>query len=486
MIRDRKHGVVYTPEWLAEQTVDWAMPEKPMKMSICDPACGNGIFLEAVLRRTMQWTNTDEDKDKAQTTAETLKGYDTDNHAANKARAILEEMGGKKENVHTKCWFSQMRECGQRYDLIIGNPPYIRWQNMHEEERTAVREAGVHMHGSSDLYLAFMETALQALKPGGRLALVTPGSWLWSKAAQSLRQKIHKEHTLEKVIDFEGVNVFEDVRAYVVLNVITKGERQTTPTEVHIGRGQRRAGGTRKGWIQTKNTRWRALDEATRKILEQDEEQGVPLGTVADIRIGVQTLADDVYVFEAMGQSANGRTLCATLKKPRKHVEIESEILRPIIKAGKRNDTMKRAIIYPYTQDGTPISEHTLEYMFPKAHAWLSMHRTQLEARSKAPENGWYGYARASTARGMFDPQAVVARMNRKPWFRIIDDDTTGYYGGYGVRPHDRNKLERITEQLNSTRMERYIAATSRQFGNGWYDYSKQFIEGFPIHGPFK
>ena len=277
--------------------------------------------------------------------------------------------------------------------------------------------------------------------------------------------------------------MFKGTAAHVVVSVIAKrkrGGRARVPG--HIGQVGPRAHGPVKGWIDTAEAQWRAIDDTTRAMLARERREGVALASVATIRIGPQSLADEVYVLEALGNAGNGRVRCATLKGARTETEIESAIARPVIKAGRARERRRRVILYPYEGDGArPLEERVLRARFPRAMAWLDAHRERLDQRSKAGSGPWYGYARASTARGMFAPQVVTARMNLAPKFEPIDDEHTGYYGGYGVRPRDRARLGALTEQLNSVRMQRWIEATSRQFGKGWYDYSKQFIESFPI-----
>ena len=161
-MRDRRHGVVYTPAWLAEQTVDWALAgtrATPARVAV--PACGEGVFIESVARRIAH-------------AHARIEGFDTDAGACARARARLAATPGA--TVHQRCWLREARARPAHWDLIVGNPPYVRWQNMHEEERRAVRAAGITPRGASDLYLAFIETALDALAPGGRVAFVTRGA----------------------------------------------------------------------------------------------------------------------------------------------------------------------------------------------------------------------------------------------------------------------------------------------------------------------
>ena len=472
-MRDRRHGVVYTPKWLAEQTVEWALAGAVrVPATVAVPACGEGVFIESVARHL---------KGRLGAESTQIEGFDTNRGACERARERLRV--GVRAEVHQRCWLREARTRPGHWDLIVGNPPYVRWQNMSPQERRAVREAGVEARGASDLYLAFIESALDALAGGGRLAFVTPGSWLWSKAARGTRARVHGQHTLERVVDFEHLHVFKGTAAHVVVSVIAK--RRSSPghrAAGHTGEVGRGANAPRKGWIDTAQAQWRAMDDATRAALAHERGRGRALGEVAAIRIGAQSLADEVYVLEALGNAGSGRTRCATLKGPRRETEIETGLIRPVIKAGRAREGRRRVILYPYEGDAAaPLDEGVLRARFPWGMRWLDAHRARLDRRSKAGSGPWYGYARASTARGMFKRQAVTARISLRPNFEPIDDETTGYYGGYGVRPHDPARLGALTEQLNSARMRRWIEAGSRQFGQGWYDYSKQFIESFPI-----
>lgn len=107
----------------------------------------------------------------------------------------------------------------EQFDLIIGNPPYIRVHNLNENARKFTRG------GMADLFLIFFELGFECLKNGGELVFITPSSWLSSKAGLNLRQKIKEQKYLTQIIDFAHEKIFEKITTYSLISCFVKGKQ---------------------------------------------------------------------------------------------------------------------------------------------------------------------------------------------------------------------------------------------------------------------
>ena len=108
-------------------------------------------------------------------------------------------------------------------DFVIGNPPYVRHENIPEKEKHTYRKLFRTFTHRSDLYIAFYEKSLRILNKGGVLSFICSNRWLKNQYGLNLRELIGLHYELEEVIDLEGASPFEeDVLAYPAITTIRK------------------------------------------------------------------------------------------------------------------------------------------------------------------------------------------------------------------------------------------------------------------------
>lgn len=116
-----------------------------------------------------------------------------------------------------------------QFDLVVGNPPYVRIHNTQENLKTFA----FCQRGMSDLYIAFYEIGLQILKPTGKLCYINPSSMLQSQAASKLRTYITEKQMLVKVFNWQHKQIFSGKTTYSTIVLLNYQHRQAT-TEYHI------------------------------------------------------------------------------------------------------------------------------------------------------------------------------------------------------------------------------------------------------------
>jgi type I restriction-modification system DNA methylase subunit len=115
--------------------------------------------------------------------------------------------------VHPKAFdwevmFPEVFEQGG-FDVVVGNPPYIR-QEWIATYKPYWEETFQSYHGVADIYAYFFERGLQVLRNGGRLALITSGSWVRGNFGAPLRRYLSQNAALESIVDFGEFQPFED------------------------------------------------------------------------------------------------------------------------------------------------------------------------------------------------------------------------------------------------------------------------------------
>ena len=186
----KQRGDYPTPPWLVERVVANTVPEQLARRSITvlDPACGDGRFLLAAARRLHAAGAALEDV--------TLVGTDIDADAvATARRALAESPDCLDRNCRVERGDALAHDwAGARFDLIVGNPPYV------SQLAASTTRGGSSRHGGgpyADVAAEFVALAGRLVRPaGGRIGLVLPQSILSSRDAAVVRAELDRRATI--------------------------------------------------------------------------------------------------------------------------------------------------------------------------------------------------------------------------------------------------------------------------------------------------
>jgi type I restriction-modification system DNA methylase subunit len=124
---------------------------------------------------------------------------------------------------------SQGVQGGQGFDIVIGNPPYVRQESIKDDKPRYKPHYPHSYSGTADLYVYFYERSFQLLNPGGCLSFITSNKWFRAKYGADLRQYMATHTELRQIIDFGDEAVF-DALAYPTIVIATK---RATPISSH-------------------------------------------------------------------------------------------------------------------------------------------------------------------------------------------------------------------------------------------------------------
>ena len=218
-------GAFYSPNSLVEPMVTWAITRADQ--SVFDPSCGDGVFLAAAGRRLRELGA---DSRKA---AGLLHAVDLNPDAARYTRERLRSLGLPFENVRVASFFSlpppgDPAGSLQGVDLVIGNPPYIRYQEFsggaRQEALDRATKAGVQLNRLASSWAHFVAHTIPFLRPGGRLALILPAELIHTSYAAPLREHLRRSFAEVSVVSFRQA-VFPEVQEEVVL-LLASGKDQ--------------------------------------------------------------------------------------------------------------------------------------------------------------------------------------------------------------------------------------------------------------------
>ena len=233
-------GVVYTLPWTVEIILDLAgyTPDRRLsELVILEPSAGDGAFLRGIVRRLVESCRTH--GDKLSKTRDSIRAFEIDPRSAAGAveavEATLLELNVPTSEAASlaRAWVKtgDFLEAALGFpvaDFVVGNPPYIRLEEIPEAKAKLYREAFKRtMRGRADIYIAFYEAALMQLKPGGVCAFICADRWLLNDYGSALREYVTSgDFNIKYIVEAHDVQAFEaEVSAYPAITVIAREQQ---------------------------------------------------------------------------------------------------------------------------------------------------------------------------------------------------------------------------------------------------------------------
>jgi hypothetical protein len=392
------------------------------------------------------------------------------------------------------------------FDIIIGNPPYVRIQTLARDQVAFFNQHYASATGNYDIYILFVERALQLLKPGGILGFILPHKFFQSAYGKGLRKLIAVQKCLMEVVNFRDNQIFEGSSTYTCLLFLQKNgaksfkyaevSRLTDPAKQLQIVGEHEVYNDQDtqvsklhlGAVSSEPWHFRSGHQAG--LLERLKEKGETLeGLTERIFQGLKTSADDVYILDFIGHKKE--TVIAYSKALEKEIELESEIAKPLIKGGQMRRYLivepEKVIVFPYrASELIPKKEYQDRY--PKCWEYLLENKRTLENREdgKMKGDGWYRYGRNQALDVIRLPKIITPDLATSASY-CYDAEGTYYFtggtaGGYGIIPRDHINPKYLLGLLNSRLVNWFLHQVSTTFRGGYFSYEARFVKQLPIH----
>lgn len=216
---DKLRGGYYTPNEIAKFITKWAV--RSSADMVLEPSCGDGSFLDAVCNRLKELGSSTESI-KSQ-----VLGIELDPSEAQKASKY-------NATVINEDFFTFYRSKEARYDVIVGNPPFIRYQNFNEEFRTIALKLmqmhGFHPNKLTNIWLPFLLLSCKALKSEGRIGMVIPAELFQVDYAAEARCFLSEFFDSLILVTFKEL-VFDGIQQEVILLL---GERKSEQKGIRV------------------------------------------------------------------------------------------------------------------------------------------------------------------------------------------------------------------------------------------------------------
>lgn len=204
---EKLRGGFYTPRAIAEFVLRWGI-NGSSDSDILEPSCGDGVFLEELSEHDLKYKS--------------ITAIELDEIEAEKANKIpLANKQVINSDFHTFC-----NNTSQRFDLIVGNPPYIRYQFFDRQQQIEAADifikAGLNYSKLTNAWVSFVVGSSLLLKEkGGKIGFVLPAEVLQVSFAKQLRNFIAHFYNKINIISFEKL-VFPNIQQEVVLLLCEK------------------------------------------------------------------------------------------------------------------------------------------------------------------------------------------------------------------------------------------------------------------------
>ena len=505
---NRQLGGVYTPQYFASFFARYLRGKFPgdqfLRVSVADPACGSGIFLRSVMEQKLLSVSFPDTQDSSSVASafDSLFGVDVDRNAASAAGLSLAllhlaALGKLPESVPVVQGDSIggsafLSESPGSFDAVIVNPPFVRTELQSDEVRRAISErVGKVVKGKLDTYHAFLFASIEALRPGGFACFVVPQPLLTSDNLKPLRDWILDQTWVHLIADLSAIHIFRSSVYVALLVVQKKGESESQFPPLSVIRCQRDVGLALDDFLDGHyrrtpsysifGARQESLSRPTWSVPLPEEaslldklESFPRLGDAANVRQGVITGADDVFVLDSREVPPN-----------------EEAVYRPFLpermigRYALPEDTGKK-VFYPFV-DGVPVDASQMERDFPVTWDRINQHRDKLSSRASARRSpsGWWQPSRPRSPDRILVPKVVVPKICLVPRFGV---DLSGQWvvshsplvsvrSGAG----DESQLLLLAAVLNSSVAAWYIDLQGRKFQHGYSELTVSLLRRMPI-----
>ena len=391
--------------------------------------------------------------------------------------------------------FGEIMENGG-FDIVIGNPPYVRIQAMKEWAPVEVEFYKGHYSAASkgnyDIYVVFVEKGLSLLSKRGRMGFILPHKFFNAQYGKPLRRLLAEGKYLSHIVHFGHQQVFEGATTYTCLLFLSKEIGKACIVEkVNDLSEWQSTGQSITGKVATnkiKEAEWNFAIGENAALFERLANMPIKLGDIAHIFVGTQTSADDVFVLDEC--KITEKSIFGMSKSLGKQVKIETGSARPFLRGKqiRRYEAPKTAsyLLCPYEildNSCRLLTTAEIENKFPLTFAYLKENKSTLTAREKGKFKGanWYafGYPKSMT---LFQKQKIIVPdYNNVASFTF---DTAGHFykTGYGILVKDAflSPLY-ILGLINSPLLFKYLVSIGTSLRGGYVRFWTQFIEQLPI-----
>ena len=455
-----QHGDVFTSPEVVSYMLDlvgYTANKDLSKTSILEPSCGEGEFVIEIVRRL--WESSRRFGFDGKTAfLSNVFAYDIDEAKITSCCGRIEELGLSfplDGNIRQSDFLTaDIRS----FDIVVGNPPYIRYEQIPAELLSHYKQQFHTFHYRADLYILFFEKTLRHLNPGGRHCFICSNRWLKNEYGKKLRGWITQSFRMESIVSLEkATDAFqEDVLAYPAITLISNAKpgstfsfsELTTISQLGENVGTLLPVPDSADWSSVFN---RVQCDDT---LVTIEEMGFMVG------IGVATGADAIFISKDFPS------------------KVEKELLLPALNArdvsGNRLQWSGQYLLNPYKPNGELINLED----YPLAAAYLLSHREALQSRHVAKKNPrkWYKTIDRIVPTLKDSPKVLLPDISGNQLIFVDDGKFYPQHNLYYITGGSLRQLQLLSAMLMSDYVKSQLLSITNCMNGGYPRWQSQYL----------
>ncbi|WP_226956503.1 Eco57I restriction-modification methylase domain-containing protein [Staphylococcus succinus] len=400
-----------------------------------------------------------------------------------------------------------------KFDVIIGNPPYLNIEDM--KNTTPIDEFNVYkskfttVNKQFDKYFLFAEISLKLIKNNGQVVLLIPNKFFNVGSAENLRKFIQQNNSINEIIDFGHHQIFDDVINYVSIvkfsdfndsKFIYRNVKEINKRELETNKLQ-------YDLSTLKNSHWfLTIDEQKLKLFNTSMKKFPNILNSINVFNGIQTSKTSVYYIPKnmiISEDSKFITFKKKIGKIERKFTVEKELLKELYAPGKKGSAKAYGllkpnvfVIFPYIS-GKIIDESILKNKYPKTYEYLLSFKQELLPKSlggkRDVKNGnsknviWYEYGRSQYLKESTEDKILGIVMSKESNFNIdrnkLFNASGGTAGVMGITLKENTKysLEYILAWLNHAFVDDIFRTIGSDFEGGYYTHGTSLYKNIPL-----
>ncbi len=377
-------------------------------------------------------------------------------------------------------WKEEFKEIfdNNGFDLIIGNPPYVRVQEMPHEEIDYYTNNYKFAKGHVDLSTLFIEQSERLIKNNGMIGIITSNMFLTTGYGKPIREFLLKDIQISQIIDFGDLDVFDDAMTYVSIFIFRKN-KPTSFNYYHVPSLDINLEDIHFNTIditQLDSSQWNLKNYKLNNIFNKIKKFPMLKEGLGKCWTGLITGKDNLLIFDEINDTL-----------------IEKEIFLPILSAkdcGRyKYSDHSQWVIYPYKLEDSKtvlLAEKEIKDKYPYFYDFLIDNKEELKGRKDSRKTlhdspSWFKLIRQGNLKVFKTMKIVSPGESKHNKFGIDCSNSYKNARVISITPSDDISIYYLLGILNSHLIEKYLHSISPLKKGGYHSYSPKIIDTIPI-----
>ncbi len=452
MAKKNRNDQIFTPDKYVEEMLNRIGYVKNLVgKTILENSCGQGNILAPIVKRYIKDAKLQglSNEHIAESLSRDIIGFEINQRQWEKCIDYLDRTCSSCgiENVQWNILnqdFLTYHTREIKASFIVGNPPYITYHDMTEEERLYLKEHyEVCKKGRYDYCYAFIEASIKALMSDGKMIYLIPFSIFRNRYAKELRKFIIDGMT--EVVDLSREKVFPGITCSVAFLLYERGKNSDKILYEKGETGIQRM--IQKNHLCEDNKKW-----VFQKVSDGEEQ----FDHYFNVYNSVATLLNEAFLINPTKEDEQFFYV--------EKWKVEKEICLKAIstKSEKKKSTEQPYIIFPYKRKGQEINnykEDEFRRLYPQAYKYLKRFKHKLKGRKSDKNAQWFEYGRSQALRELWKEKLVLPMVITKQAKVYRGNESAVPYAGYFItqKKDSAYSLEDAVRILQGAEFYQYV-----------------------------